>query len=57
MEETLILAKSESTYKHPIPESLLGCNLLVEAASDNGLKQSGTYFSATLKVRVMENLG
>lgn len=49
---------NQTTFKFPIPADLASRNLVIEVAStENGLKQMKTYFSATLKVRVVENFG
>lgn len=55
----MLLEPSSTTLKFRIPESLASRNLVIEisAQESNGIKQMKTYFSATLKVRVIENFG
>ena len=57
--EQIPLDPNQTTFKFPIPSELATRNLVIEVAAkeSNGLKQLKTYFSATLKVRVIENFG
>jgi len=45
-------------FKYPIPEDLALKNLLIELVNAvSGIKQQKTYYSAVLRVRVIENFG
>lgn len=59
LSEELALDVNQTTFKFPITQELATRNLIIEVAAPeaNGLKQMKTYFSATLKVRVIENFG
>ena len=59
LSEELALDSNQTTFKFPITKELASRNLVIEVAANeaNGLKQMKTYFSATLKVRVIENFG
>ena len=55
----MALDQNSTTFKFPIPSDLATRNLVIEVAANesNGIKSMKTYFSATLKVRVVENFG
>lgn len=57
--EEMSLDETSTTFKFPLPGDLATRNLVIEvsATEANGIKQMKTYFSATLKVRVVENFG
>ena len=59
LSEEIALDSNQTTFKFPIPSDLSSRNLVIEisAVEANGIKQMKTYFSATLKVRVIENFG
>ncbi len=59
LSEEMALDSNQTTFKFPISSDLASRNLVIEisAIESNGLRQMKTYFSATLKVRVIENFG
>ncbi len=59
LSEEISLDSNQTSFKFPIPSDLSSRNLVIEisAIEANGVKQMKTYFSATLKVRVIENFG
>lgn len=45
-------------FKYPLPEDLARKNLVIEISNaKSGIKQLKTYYSADLRVRVIENFG
>lgn len=47
-----------TNFKYPIPDDLAKKNLVIEISNaPSGIKQLKTYYSADLKVRVIENFG
>lgn len=56
--EELWLDSGMTSFKYPIPQDLASKNLLIELVNvDSGLKQQKNYYSADLRVRVIENCG
>lgn len=47
----------KTTVEIEIPKELVTSNLVIEGCTNGGIKKSKIYYSASLKVRVMENLG
>eukprot|EP00347_Sterkiella_histriomuscorum_P021579 403333486 len=56
--EELKLDDSQSNLSYPIPQNLVNQNLVIEVSNtQSGIKVLKTYYSANLKVRVIENFG
>ena len=56
--EELWLDPTQSNFKYPIEADLAKKNLVIEVQDERaGLKQMRTYFSAKLRVRIIENFG
>lgn len=47
-----------TNFLFPIPDELAKKNLLIEVSNvENGIKKIKTYYSAVLRVRLIENFG
>ena len=59
-EETIALSPTQTHFTKDLDQDLALRNLIIEVTSTergNGLKKFTTYYSATLKVLIFENLG
>jgi len=54
---TIEIDHNKTTVEVSRPEDLGTKNLVIEGTNNGGIKKSKIYYSASLKVRVMENLG